>query len=146
VIWQATRAAWSILLCCAFHPFSHDVSPGPLTPDSCVHLCVLMSCVGADIMMVKPGMPYLDVVRSLRDNTTLPIRCENQCEITPCTHLCWREVTPPTHPHTHTHTPHTHLWWCDLPSLHYGVCNILFYCQLLCVLLKPTILLSVTVC
>lgn len=27
-------------------------------------------------MMVKPGMPYLDVVRSLRDNTTLPIRCE----------------------------------------------------------------------
>jgi porphobilinogen synthase len=28
---------------------------------------------GADIMMVKPGMPYLDVVRSLRDNTTLPI-------------------------------------------------------------------------
>jgi hypothetical protein len=30
---------------------------------------------GADIMMVKPGMPYLDVVRQLRDNTTLPIRC-----------------------------------------------------------------------
>lgn len=28
---------------------------------------------GADIMMVKPGMPYLDVVRSLRDHTTLPI-------------------------------------------------------------------------
>ncbi|KAF8057917.1 hypothetical protein HT031_005863 [Scenedesmus sp. PABB004] len=28
---------------------------------------------GADIMMVKPGMPYLDVVRSLRDNTSLPI-------------------------------------------------------------------------
>jgi hypothetical protein len=26
-------------------------------------------------MMVKPGMPYLDVVRSLRDNTSLPIRC-----------------------------------------------------------------------
>jgi len=25
-------------------------------------------------MMVKPGMPYLDVVRQLRDNTTLPIR------------------------------------------------------------------------
>jgi porphobilinogen synthase len=28
---------------------------------------------GADIMMVKPGLPYLDVVRALRDNTTLPI-------------------------------------------------------------------------
>jgi len=28
---------------------------------------------GADIMMVKPGMPYLDVVRLLRDNSTLPI-------------------------------------------------------------------------
>lgn len=28
---------------------------------------------GADIMMVKPGLPYLDIVRSLRDNTTLPI-------------------------------------------------------------------------
>ena len=24
-------------------------------------------------MMVKPGMPYLDVIRLLRDNTTLPI-------------------------------------------------------------------------
>lgn len=28
---------------------------------------------GADILMVKPGLPYLDVVRQLRDNTTLPI-------------------------------------------------------------------------
>jgi porphobilinogen synthase len=28
---------------------------------------------GADIMMVKPGMPYLDVVRLLRDNSTLPV-------------------------------------------------------------------------
>ncbi|KAL6749247.1 delta-aminolevulinic acid dehydratase [Haematococcus lacustris] len=28
---------------------------------------------GADIMMVKPGMPYLDVVRFLRDNSTLPV-------------------------------------------------------------------------
>ena len=24
-------------------------------------------------MMVKPGMPYLDVIRALRDNSTLPI-------------------------------------------------------------------------
>lgn len=28
---------------------------------------------GADIMMVKPGMPYLDVVRLLRDQTPLPV-------------------------------------------------------------------------
>ena len=28
---------------------------------------------GADIMMVKPGLPYLDVIRLLRDNSSLPI-------------------------------------------------------------------------
>lgn len=28
---------------------------------------------GADIMMVKPGMPYLDIIRLLRDNTPLPV-------------------------------------------------------------------------
>ena len=28
---------------------------------------------GADIMMVKPGLPYLDIIRLLRDNTALPI-------------------------------------------------------------------------
>ena len=28
---------------------------------------------GADIMMVKPGLPYLDVIRLLRDNSALPI-------------------------------------------------------------------------
>jgi len=28
---------------------------------------------GADFLMVKPGMPYLDVIRRLRDNTNLPI-------------------------------------------------------------------------
>ena len=28
---------------------------------------------GADILMVKPGLPYLDIVRQLRDNTHLPI-------------------------------------------------------------------------
>eukprot|EP01025_Chloroclados_australasicus_P011233 TRINITY_DN14866_c1_g1_i1.p1 TRINITY_DN14866_c1_g1~~TRINITY_DN14866_c1_g1_i1.p1 ORF type:complete len:398 (-),score=72.20 TRINITY_DN14866_c1_g1_i1:316-1509(-) len=28
---------------------------------------------GADIMMVKPGLPYLDVIRLLRQNSTLPI-------------------------------------------------------------------------
>jgi len=28
---------------------------------------------GADIVMVKPGMPYLDVVRRVREHTTLPV-------------------------------------------------------------------------
>jgi len=28
---------------------------------------------GADVVMVKPGMPYLDVIRLLRENTTLPV-------------------------------------------------------------------------
>ncbi|KAJ1620249.1 porphobilinogen synthase, putative chloroplast precursor [Pavlovales sp. CCMP2436] len=28
---------------------------------------------GADMVMVKPGMPYLDVIRRLKDNTDLPV-------------------------------------------------------------------------
>ena len=28
---------------------------------------------GADMLMVKPGMPYLDVIRRLKDNSDLPI-------------------------------------------------------------------------
>lgn len=28
---------------------------------------------GADMMMVKPGLPYLDILRELRDRTTLPL-------------------------------------------------------------------------
>jgi porphobilinogen synthase len=28
---------------------------------------------GADMLMVKPGLPYLDVVRFVRDHTTLPV-------------------------------------------------------------------------
>jgi porphobilinogen synthase len=28
---------------------------------------------GADIMMVKPGMPYLDVIHALKDNFELPV-------------------------------------------------------------------------
>lgn len=32
---------------------------------------------GADILMVKPGLPYIDVIKTLRDNTTLPIAAYN---------------------------------------------------------------------
>ena len=28
---------------------------------------------GADMLMVKPGMPYLDVIRRLKDTSNLPI-------------------------------------------------------------------------
>jgi len=33
----------------------------------------LDSAEGADMLMVKPGMPYLDIIRRLKDNTNLPI-------------------------------------------------------------------------
>lgn len=32
---------------------------------------------GADILMIKPALAYLDVIRELRDNTLLPIACYN---------------------------------------------------------------------
>ena len=32
---------------------------------------------GADILMVKPGLPYLDIIKLLKDNTTLPIAAYN---------------------------------------------------------------------
>ena len=32
---------------------------------------------GADILMVKPGLPYLDVIRAMRENTSLPIAAYN---------------------------------------------------------------------
>jgi porphobilinogen synthase len=28
---------------------------------------------GADMLMVKPGMPYLDIIRRLKDNSNLPV-------------------------------------------------------------------------
>lgn len=32
---------------------------------------------GADILMVKPGLPYLDVIKAIRENTTLPMAAYN---------------------------------------------------------------------
>ncbi len=32
-----------------------------------------MYAEGADMLMVKPGMPYLDIIKLLKDNTNLPI-------------------------------------------------------------------------
>lgn len=45
---------------------------------------------GADIMMVKPGLPYLDIIRLLRDNSTLPIAAYHVSGLAPW-HSC--------HPH-----------------------------------------------
>lgn len=38
---------------------------------------------GADIVMVKPGMPYLDIIRLLRDNTTLPVSAYHVSGLSP---------------------------------------------------------------
>lgn len=32
---------------------------------------------GADILMVKPALAYLDIIKSLRENTNLPVACYN---------------------------------------------------------------------
>lgn len=32
---------------------------------------------GADIVMVKPGLPYLDIIKLLKENTTLPVAAYN---------------------------------------------------------------------
>jgi porphobilinogen synthase len=32
---------------------------------------------GADILMVKPGLPYLDIVREMRDRFNLPVAVYN---------------------------------------------------------------------
>lgn len=32
---------------------------------------------GADILMVKPGLAYLDIIQRLRENTNLPVACYN---------------------------------------------------------------------
>ncbi len=32
---------------------------------------------GADVLMVKPGLPYLDIIKLLKENTTLPIAAYN---------------------------------------------------------------------
>lgn len=52
---------------------------------------------GADIMMVKPGLPYLDIIRLLRDNSPLPIAAYHVSGNAPCSPmgpslLCLRTV------------------------------------------------------
>lgn len=54
---------------------SHSNSPGPhpCSRPQAIREAALDEAEGADIMMVKPGLPYLDVIRLLRDNSALPI-------------------------------------------------------------------------
>lgn len=37
--------------------------------------CALDQAEGADMLLVKPGLPYLDIIAKLKDNSDLPIAC-----------------------------------------------------------------------
>jgi porphobilinogen synthase len=45
----------------------------PANSDEAIREVALDIQEGADIVMVKPGMPYLDIVRRLHDNFSIPI-------------------------------------------------------------------------
>lgn len=49
----------------------------PANGDEAIREAMLDEAEGADILMVKPGLPYLDVVYRLKMNTTLPIAVYN---------------------------------------------------------------------
>ena len=42
-----------------------------------LHEAKLDEAEGADIVMVKPALAYLDVIKTVRDNTLLPEACYN---------------------------------------------------------------------
>lgn len=44
----------------------------PANSDEALHECALDLSEGADMLMVKPGMPYLDVVRRVKDEFAVP--------------------------------------------------------------------------
>ena len=44
----------------------------PANLDEAIHECALDLAEGADMIMVKPGMPYLDVVRRVKDELKAP--------------------------------------------------------------------------
>jgi porphobilinogen synthase len=44
----------------------------PANSNEALHECALDLAEGADILMVKPGMPYLDVVRRVKDELAAP--------------------------------------------------------------------------
>ncbi len=50
--------------------YSYQMDPG--NSDEALHECALDLAEGADIIMVKPGMPYLDIVRRVKDELRVP--------------------------------------------------------------------------
>nr|WP_010132290.1 porphobilinogen synthase [Microbulbifer agarilyticus] len=50
--------------------FSYQMDPA--NADEALHECALDLAEGADMIMVKPGMPYLDVVRRVKDELKVP--------------------------------------------------------------------------
>jgi porphobilinogen synthase len=45
----------------------------PANSDEALHEIALDLAEGADVVMVKPGMPYLDVVRRVKDEFKVPV-------------------------------------------------------------------------
>ncbi|MCB1679525.1 MAG: porphobilinogen synthase [Halioglobus sp.] len=50
--------------------YSYQMDPG--NTDEALHECALDLAEGADMIMVKPGMPYLDIVRRVKDELRAP--------------------------------------------------------------------------
>jgi porphobilinogen synthase len=50
--------------------YSYQMDPG--NSDEALHECALDLAEGADMIMVKPGMPYLDIVRRVKDELKAP--------------------------------------------------------------------------
>jgi porphobilinogen synthase len=46
-------------------------------PNEAVREALLDESEGADVLMVKPGLAYLDVISNLKQHTNLPIACYN---------------------------------------------------------------------
>jgi porphobilinogen synthase len=44
----------------------------PANSDEALHECALDLAEGADMIMVKPGMPYLDIIRRVKDELAVP--------------------------------------------------------------------------
>ena len=49
----------------------YQMDPG--NSDEALHECALDLDEGADMIMVKPGMPYLDIIKTIKDNYKIPI-------------------------------------------------------------------------
>jgi porphobilinogen synthase len=50
--------------------FSYQMDPA--NSDEALHECALDLAEGADMIMIKPGMPYLDIIRRVRDELQAP--------------------------------------------------------------------------